>query len=114
MIKLQMVPTFLLVAMGLADCLTTAIGVSCSGASELNPIMAGMVYNNIGAFLAVKIAATIIVALSYVFAKKILTYNTTQTSKINKFSSAMLKITYGGIIAFFCIVLVNNLAVLLA
>jgi hypothetical protein len=114
MIKLQMVPSFLLVAMGLADCLTTVIGVSFSGASELNPVMAGVVNTDIGAFVAVKIAATIIIALTYVLASKMLTLSPTRTSKIFKFSNVVLKVGYGGIIAFFCVVVVNNLAVLLS
>jgi len=114
MVKLQMVPSFLLVAMGLADCLTTVLGVSFSGASELNPVMEGIVNTNIGAFVAIKIAATIAIALTYVLASKMLTNSPTQTSKLFKFSSAVLKVGYGGIIAFFCVVVMNNLAILLA
>jgi hypothetical protein len=114
MIKLQMVPSFLLLAMGLADCLTTVLGVSFSGASELNPVMAGVVNTNIGAFVVVKIAATIIIALTYVIASRMLTHSPTQTSKLFKFSTIVLKVGYGGIIAFFCLVVVNNLAILLA
>jgi membrane protein DedA with SNARE-associated domain len=113
MIKLQMVPSFLLVAVGLADCLTTVLGVSFSGASELNPVMAGVVNTNIGAFVAVKIAATIIIALTYVLASKMLKHSPTQTSKLFKFSNVILKVGYGGIIAFFCVVVINNLAILL-
>jgi hypothetical protein len=114
MIKLQMVPSFLLVAMGLADCLTTVLGVSFSGASELNPIMAGVVNTNIGAFVAVKIVATITIALTYGIASKMLTHSPTQTSKLFKFSNVVLKVGYGGIIAFFCLVVMNNIAILLA
>ena len=114
MIKLQMVPSFLLVAMGLADCLTTVLGVSFSGASELNPVMAGVVNTNIEAFVAVKIAASIIIALTYVLASKMLTHSPTETSKLFKFSNVVLKIGYGGILAFFCVVVLNNLVVLLA
>ena len=113
MIKLQMIPSFLLVTMGLLDCLTTVIGVSFSGASELNPIMAGIINTNIGAFLAVKISATMIIALTFVLAIKILMQSPTQTSKIFKLSSALLKAGYGCIIAFFSLVVINNLVVLL-
>jgi hypothetical protein len=114
MIKLKMVPSFLLIVMGLADCLTTVLGVSFSGASELNPVMAGVVNTNIGAFVAIKIAATITIALTYVLASKMLTNNPTQTSKLFKFSNIILKVGYGSIIAFFCVVVMNNLAILLA
>ena len=113
MIKFHMIPSFLLVAMGLADCLTTVLGVSYSGASELNPVMAGVVNTNIGAFVALKIAATVIIALTYVLASKMLTYSPTQTSKLFKFSNVILKVGYGGIIAFFCLVVVNNTVILL-
>jgi hypothetical protein len=113
MIKLQMVPSFLLVAIGLLDCLTTVIGVSFSGASELNPVMAGIINTNVGVFLAVKIGATIIIALTYIFASKILMQSSSQNSKLFKLSSALIKIGYGGIITFFCLVVVNNLVILL-
>ena len=114
MIKLQMVPSFLLVAMGLVDCLTTVIGISLSHASELNPFMAGVVSTNIGAFIALKIATSLIIASTYLIAHKILTSTSNKTSLGFKLSSVILKIVYGGIIAFFCVVVINNLVVLLA
>ena len=114
MIKVQMVPSFLLVAMGLIDCLTTVVGISFSRASELNPVMAGVVSTNIGAFIAIKIATSIAIALTYLIAHKMLMTYPNKTSRGFKLSSAVLKIGYGGIIAFFCAVVINNLVILLA
>jgi membrane protein DedA with SNARE-associated domain len=114
MIKTEAIPSFLLVLMGTIDCLTTVIGVVYSGASELNPIMAGIVSTNIGAFLAVKILGTILIALTYVIANKALMKSQNKTTKSFKISCKLLKVGYGGIITFLCIVVANNLIILLA
>jgi membrane protein DedA with SNARE-associated domain len=100
--------------MGTIDCLTTVIGVVYSGAKELNPFMAGIVSTNIGAFLAVKIAATILIASTYILANKTLIKTPNKTSKSFKYSSKFLKIAYAGILTFMIIVVANNLLILLA
>jgi hypothetical protein len=114
MIKAEVIPGFLLVLMGSIDCLTTVIGVMYFGAVELNPFMAGAVNTGIGAFLAIKIASTLLIALTYVIATKTLQKYPNKTTKSFKISNKMLKIGYGGIIAFLCIVVANNLIILLA
>ncbi|MGA3061255.1 MAG: DUF5658 family protein [Candidatus Bathyarchaeia archaeon] len=114
MLKTQAIPTFLLILMGTIDCLTTVIGVVYSGAKELNPFMAGIVSTNIGAFLAVKIAATILIASTYILANKTLIKTPNKTSKSFKYSSKFLKIAYAGILTFMIIVVANNLLILLA
>ena len=115
MLKLRMdiVPCLLLVIMGSIDCFTTVIGVLYSGDSELNPLMAGIVNSNIGAFLVVKLAATMFIALAYILANKILTNTRNKNTRTFKFSHKMLKIGYAGIIVFLCIVVANNLIILL-
>ena len=75
MLKTEVILSFLLILMGSIDCLTTVVGVLYSGATELNPFMAGIVSTNIGAFLAVKIAATLLIAFTYFLANRTLTEN---------------------------------------
>ncbi len=113
MLKTEAIPCFLLILMGSIDCLTTVIGVLYYGATELNPIMAGIVNTNIGAFLVVKIAATVLIAFTYLLANRTLTKTPNKSSRAFKYSYKFLKIAYAGIIVFMVIVVANNLLILL-
>ena len=85
-----------------------------SGAKELNPVMAGMVSTNIGAFLVVKIAATMFIAFTYILANKALIKAPNKSSKSFKYSCKVVKFAYAGIMIFMIIVVANNLLILLA
>ncbi len=112
--KTEVMLSFFLILMGTIDCLTTVVGVLYSGATELNPFMAGIVSTNIGAFLVVKIAATLLIALTYILANKTLTKAQNKSSRSFKYSSKLLKFAYVGIVLFMVIVVANNLLILLA
>lgn len=112
MLKTELLPSFLLVILGSLDCLTTIIGITFAGAKEMNPFMVGIANSNIGAFLAIKIAATFVVAFSYIVARQVLSTADKKT-KIFQYSSKLLKIVYAGLLVFLVIVVVNNLLVLL-
>ena len=99
--------------MGTIDCLTTVIGVLYQGATELNPLMAGIVSTNIGAFLVVKLAATIGAASSFVLANRTLMKTQNKGTKTFAYSSKLIKIASAGLIVFLFIVVANNLMVLL-
>jgi hypothetical protein len=114
MLKTEVFPSFLLIFMGSIDCLTTVIGVLYFGAAELNPFMAGIVSTNIGAFLVVKLAATILIAFTYILANKTLMKTQNKSTKSFKYSCKFLKVAYAGILAFLVIVVANNLIILLA
>ena len=114
MLKTEVILSFFLIFMGSIDCLTTVIGVLYSGATELNPFMAGIVSTNIGAFLVVKIAATLLIAFTYFLANRTLTKTRNKSSKSFKYSYKFLKLAYAGIMVFMVIVVANNLLILLA
>ncbi|MGD0406534.1 MAG: DUF5658 family protein [Candidatus Bathyarchaeia archaeon] len=114
MLKTEVFPSFLIIFMGSIDCLTTVIGVLYFGAAELNPFMAGIVSTNIGAFLVVKLAATILIAFTYILANKTLMKTQNKSTKSFKYSCKFLKVAYAGILAFLVIVVANNLIILLA
>ncbi len=114
MLKTEVIPCFLLIFMGSIDCLTTVVGVLYSGATELNPFMAGIVNTNIGAFLVVKIVATIFIAFTYFLANRTLTKTQNKSSKSFKYSYQFLKVAYVGIMVFMVMVVANNLLILLA
>lgn len=114
MLRRESLTSFLLIFMGSIDCLTTVIGVLYFGAAELNPFVAGIVSTNIGAFLVVKLAATILIAFTYILANKTLMKTQNKSTKSFKYSCKFLKVAYAGILAFLVIVVANNLIILLA
>ena len=113
MLMKEIIPSLLLILMGSIDCLTTVIGVLYSGAKELNPLMAGIASTNIGVFLAVKIAATVLIAFTYILANWTLGKETNKGTKSFKYSYKFVKVAYAGIMIFMIIVVANNLLVLL-
>jgi len=114
MLKAQLIPSLLLIIMGTVDCITTVIGVLYHGDSELNPVMAGIVSTNIGAFLVVKLAATMVAAFSFVLANKTLMNIQNKNTKTYAYSSKIVSIASMGLVLFLVIVVTNNLFVLLS
>jgi membrane protein DedA with SNARE-associated domain len=114
MLKTEALLSSLIILMGLIDCVTTVIGVVYSGAKELNPFMAGIVSTNIGAFLLVKISATLLIVFTYILANKTIMKTTNQAAKSFKYSYKLLTVAYTGILAFLVVVVANNLFILLA
>jgi hypothetical protein len=112
-LKSDVFPSFILILMGSIDCLTTVIGVLYFGASELNPLMTGIVSTNIVAFLALKISATFLIGFTYILAKRSLNRILNKESKSFKYSNRLLKIAYTGLMVFLLIVILNNLIILL-
>jgi membrane protein DedA with SNARE-associated domain len=113
MLKTGVVTGFLLILMGSIDCLTTIIGVLYSGAKELNPFISGIVSTNIGAFLVLKIASTILIAATYLAANRILMQMSNKDDKSFKISFKMLRYAYAGLVVFLAITVVNNLLILM-
>ena len=112
MFRSQIIPSILLVIMGIIDCVTTVIGILYHGDTELNPLMTGIVNTNIGAFLVVKLTATMIAALSFVIANKTLMKTQNKGTKTFIYSSKLIKIASVGVLVFLAIVITNNLLVL--
>lgn len=99
--------------MGTIDCVTTIIGVVYAGAKELNPAMAGIVSTNVGAFLVIKISATIFIAATYIIAKKILMRLPNKNGKAFHYSFRILTFVYAGLIGFLALAVANNLFILI-
>ncbi len=108
----EVVPSFLLIIMGMIDCITTCIGVVYFGAAELNPFLAGVVSTNILAFLALKLTATFCIGGTYILANRLLN-RADKTTKTFKYSKIFMKATYAGLLIFLVAVVVNNFSVLL-
>lgn len=113
MLKVGLIPSVLLVVLGSIDCLTTITGVQYLGATEKNPIMSALVNVNIAAFAAVKTAATILVAFTYLLANKTLMKAKEKNSRSFVYTSICMKIAYLGVMAFLVIVVANNLLILI-
>ena len=99
--------------MGIIDSVTTVIGVLFSGDKELNPFMAGVVSTNIGAFLIIKVVATLFIASTYISANRTLIKTKNKNTRSFRYSSKIIKVAYVGIMIFMIIVVANNLLVLL-
>jgi hypothetical protein len=98
--------------MGVIDCVTTVVGILYHGATELNPFMTGIASTNIGAFLIVKLAATMFAATSFIIANKTLIKTQNKGTKTFIYSSKLIKIASAGLLIFLTIVVTNNLLVL--
>lgn len=99
--------------MGSIDCATTVIGILYYGATELNPVLAGVV-NNIPLFMVLKLTATICVGGTYLLGHRILHTTEDKTTKSFKIGNVTMKLVYMGLIAFLTIVVINNFTVLMA
>ncbi len=113
MLRREAIPSLLIILMGTLDCVTTILGVAYAGATELNPAMAVIVNSNVGAFLVVKIAATIFIALTYVFARKILLHLPNKNGKTFRYSNRALSFAYVGLACFLAFAVANNLIILI-
>jgi hypothetical protein len=111
--KTAMLPSLLLVLMGSMDCLTTVVGTMYYGASEMNPVLAGVV-SNVPLFMALKLTATFCIAGTYMLSTRILNTTRDKSTKSFRVGSAAIKVIYMGLVAFLVVVVVNNFIVLLA
>lgn len=109
----QTFPSLVLIFMGSLDCLTTVIGTLYFGATELNPIISGLVNTNLPAFITVKLVVTFFVGLIFILANRTLMKMTNKESNSFKATHRILKITYFGIVLFLALVVLNNVLVLL-
>jgi len=113
-LKSEVFPSFFIVLLGSIDCLTTVIGVMYFGAAELNPLMTGIVSTSIVAFSVLKISATFLIGFTYILAKRTLNKTLNKESKSFKYSNRLMKGAYAGLMVFLIVVVINNLAILLA
>jgi hypothetical protein len=113
MLKAQILPSMLIIIMGTIDCVTTILGVLYHGATELNPLMVGIVSTNITAFLIVKLAATMIAASAFIVANRTLMKTPNKGTRTFIYSSKIIKIASAGLLVFLAIVITNNLLVLI-
>jgi hypothetical protein len=112
-IKTEVFPSFLIILLGSIDCITTFIGVMYFGASELNPLMTGIVSSSIAGFLVLKISATFLIGFTYIYAKRMLNKTVDKSTKGFKISSNVMKVAYGGMMIFLVVTVINNLLVLM-
>ena len=113
-LKSAVFPSFILILVGAMDCLTTVIGVMYYGAAELNPCMTYIVSSSIPAFILIKIVATLVIASTYIIAKRTLDSTPNKEMKFFKYFSIGMKVAYAGLAIFLAIVVANNLIILLS
>jgi hypothetical protein len=109
--SVKAVPSVTLVLMGTMDWLTTIIGIVYFGAVESNPFMAGLTSTSLGAFTAVKLTTTALVALLFYKAEKTLLVTEDKTRHSFTITRIVLRITYIIATAFLLAAVVNNLII---
>jgi len=113
MLRKEVIPSLLVILIGFIDCVTTVIGVFYSGDRELNPLMASIASTGLGAFLLVKIGATIFIALTYIFARQILMRVPDKNGRAFRYSFKFLTFAYAGLLCYLSLAVANNLLVLI-
>jgi hypothetical protein len=113
MLRKEVIPSLLIILMGSIDCVTTVIGVFYFGDKELNPLMASIVGSGIGAFLLVKIGATIFIALTYILARQVLMRMPDKNGRTFRYSFKFLTVAYAGLLCYLFLAVANNLLVLI-
>lgn len=111
-LKVNTFPSLMVLLMGSMDCITTTIGILYFGAIECNPLMSGLISTSISAFIALKLAATVLIGLTFVQADKILMKSQNKTSKTFTATKKLLKVASFGVVGFLIITVINNLAIL--
>ena len=112
-LKSELFPSLFLILLGSIDAITTTLGVMYFGATELNPLMTGIVNTNITAFLVLKVSATFLIGFTYILAKRTLNKNLNKETSAFKYSNLLIRIAYAGLTAFLLATVLNNLLVLL-
>jgi hypothetical protein len=112
-VKTEILPSFLLILLGSIDCITTVIGVMYFGASELNPFMTAIISSSMAGFLVLKISASFLIGVTYIYAKRTLNKAMDKSSKAYKTSRKIMKGAYASLIIFLMLAVINNLFVLI-
>jgi hypothetical protein len=113
-LRSEVFPSLFLILMGTMDAITTVVGVLYFGASEINPLMTGIVNTNIFAFLVLKVFATLLIGFTYILAKRTLNKTLNKETRAFRISNRVLKIAYVGLTIFLIMTVINNLLVLLS
>lgn len=105
--------SLLIVLLGTIDCITTIVGIVYFGAAEQNPVMSGVVSSSLGIFTLLKMGTTLVIGLIFYQADKILMKTPDKNSKGFVWTNRLLKTSFVGVAAFFSIVVLNNIIVLM-
>lgn len=113
MLGIRYYSSLLLILLGTLDCLTTVVGTLYFDTKELNPLIAGLVATNLPGFVAVKLAVTILVGVTFILVEKMLRKNPDKKDRSYQAARNTLKAAYVGLTGFLTIVVANNVLVLL-
>jgi hypothetical protein len=91
------------------DCITTVVGILYFGAVEVNPFLARVTNTNLAAFVAIKITTTMVIALMFNQADKILMRTQNKNTASFKRIRYVLKASYVGATAFLLFAVANNI-----
>jgi len=110
-LRIRSGPSLSLVLMGSMDWLTTIIGIVYFGAVEANPFLVGVASTSLPTFTAIKLSTTIIIALLFHKADKILLRTQEKDTRSFRYARVMLRGTYIAATAILLFAIINNLIV---
>ena len=103
---------FLLLLLGYIDCLTTVIGTTFLGCTELNPLIHELVHTNIAAFVLIKLVSGLVVAGIAIVADNILgRYRWASNSVL--VAQKAIRVAYTCMLGFAALVVVNNIFIII-
>jgi hypothetical protein len=105
----KQLPPLILISMGLADWLTTVLGITCFGAIEINPLFAGLTQTNLAAFSAIKLTTILLIGFLFYKASKI-----EETSKTSLLGKRFLQSGYFLSLTALTVVVTNNIIAVVA
>ena len=111
MFTFKAVPSLALVLVGSMDWLTSIVGITCFGAVESNPFMAGIAGASLAAFTVIKLIATVLIGLLFYQGERMLLGTQDKSSRNFRFTRIMLRGACVAATGFLLFAVVNNLIV---
>lgn len=110
MLSVRAILSLALVLVGSMDWLTTVIGITCFGAAESNPLIAGIAAS-LPAFTAMKLSATVFIGLLFYQGERMLLGTQDKTSRGFQCMRIIFRGAWVAAIGFLLFAVVNNLVV---
>ena len=114
MLTMRAVPSLAVVLVGSMDWLTSIVGITCFGAVESNPFIAGIAGASLAVFTVIKLIATVLIGLMFYQGERMLLGTQDKSSRNYQYTRFLLR---GGCLAatgFLLFAVINNLVVFAA
>ena len=111
MFKFRAIPSLAVILVGSMDWLTSVVGISCFGAVESNPLMAGMAGASLALFTVIKLLATMSIGLLFYQGERMLLETKYKSNRHFQFTRILLRAAWTAATGFLLYAVINNLIV---